>query len=111
MEEEKLEEVERYLLTLYSDSLTYSKRVSEGDEVMENYVDDVVRAESDKLVIEAYDKESVNRDGAKEEGFREGAAKARIESAKRMLAKGYIENDISEITGLSKEEVESLKSD
>jgi predicted transposase/invertase (TIGR01784 family) len=42
--------------------------------------------------------------------IKEGEQKAKIEDARKMLAKGYPIDDICEITGLSREEVEKLKS-
>lgn len=52
-----------------------------------------------------------------EKGLKEGRAKGRaegehkqaIESARKMLNKGYSKEDISEISGLSIEEIEKLK--
>jgi predicted transposase/invertase (TIGR01784 family) len=45
----------------------------------------------------------------KQEGLEEGAKKAKLEDARKMVAKGYPIDDICEITGLSRDEVERLK--
>ena len=47
-------------------------------------------------------------DTAAEDGRSEGKAEERILIAKAMIAKGMDRNTISEITGLSDEELESL---
>ncbi len=43
------------------------------------------------------------------EGLAEGEHKQAIESARKMLSKGYNEKDISDVTGLSVDEIEKLK--
>ncbi len=43
------------------------------------------------------------------EGLAEGEHKRAIESARKMLSKGYNEKDISDVTGLSVDEIEKLK--
>ena len=60
--------------------------------------------------------ELIKEDGRKEgrkEGHKNGLKKGRLESkreaARRMLAKGYPAEDVVEITGLSREEIEGLK--
>ncbi len=45
----------------------------------------------------------------KQEGLEEGAKKAKLEDARKMVAKGYPIDDICEITSLSRDEVEKLK--
>ncbi len=44
-----------------------------------------------------------------EKGLAEGEHKQALESARKMLAKGYNKADVSDITGLSIEEIEKLK--
>ena len=44
-----------------------------------------------------------------EKGLAEGEHKQAIESARKMLSKGYNEKDISDVTGLSVDEIEKLK--
>ena len=42
------------------------------------------------------------------EGLTEGMAKANLDNARKMKAKGFSVNDIAEITGLTLEEIETL---
>ena len=44
-----------------------------------------------------------------EEGEKKGKQEAKLEYARRMLEKGYPIEDVCEITGLSRAEVEKLK--
>jgi predicted transposase/invertase (TIGR01784 family) len=44
-----------------------------------------------------------------EEGEQRGEKKAKLEDSRRMLAKGFPIEDICEITGLSRNEVEKLR--
>ena len=45
---------------------------------------------------------------AREEGRAEGKAEGKIEIAKKLKAKGYDKQEISEITGLAIEEIEKI---
>jgi predicted transposase/invertase (TIGR01784 family) len=61
--------------------------------------------------------EATRLEGAREEGIEQGiekgleqgVSKAKKEAAKRMLEKGYPVEDIQEITGLSRTQIEALK--
>ena len=46
----------------------------------------------------------------RKQGRQEGKQEGKLEDARRMLEKGYPLEDIREITGLSRDEVEKLKS-
>jgi len=46
----------------------------------------------------------------KEEGRKEGRKEANIEIAKKLIKKGMSVEEIADITGLTKEEIEKLKS-
>ncbi len=121
MNKEELENVEKYLLTLYSGDYNMVKKMSEGDNVMEDYVREAKKVEVDNSVMEAYDKEAANRYGAliegraeglaegREKGLVEGEKKAHIEDAKKMLSENLDIELISRITNLSFSEIESLK--
>ena len=52
--------------------------------------------------------ERLRKEGRKE-GWERGQKEARLEDARRMLKKGYPTEDICEITGLSRDEVEQLQ--
>lgn len=55
-------------------------------------------------------RDELNRlNGAKQEGHVEGEHQKAIDVAKKMLNKGYPLDDIIEMSGLSKEEVERLQ--
>ena len=45
----------------------------------------------------------------KEEGIKEGKKAGKIEDAKKMIKKGYSVEEICDITGLEREEIETLK--
>ena len=49
------------------------------------------------------------RKQGKQEGLEEGEKKAKLEDARKMVAKGYPIEDVCEITGLSLDELEKLK--
>ncbi len=46
---------------------------------------------------------------AEDKGKLEGQHETALENARRMLAKGYLVEDVVDITGLSREEIEGLK--
>ncbi|WP_206516900.1 RpnC/YadD family protein [Caldicellulosiruptor changbaiensis] len=43
------------------------------------------------------------------EGFLKGIEKQRIETAEKMIAKGYSDDEIEELTGLSREKIKELR--
>ena len=52
--------------------------------------------------------EEKGRVEGREEGREEGRVEEKIKNAQKMKSKGYPIEDISEITGLSKDEIEKL---
>ena len=52
--------------------------------------------------------EQTKMENAKAEGLSEGISQSKIEIAKNLLKKGMDISDISDVTGLSKEEVQKL---
>ena len=74
-------------------------------------------ANVERLVDDALLREEIMSTGQKlveqgrEEGLQEGSLKRAREDALRMLRKGYPVDDIVEITGLSRKEVEALDKD
>lgn len=54
--------------------------------------------------------EKTNLRGAKEEGIRKGRKDEKIETARKMLQKNMKIDEIEEISGLTKNEIEKLKS-
>ena len=73
------------------------------------------RTEGEKIGIEKGEKigiekgEKIGIEKGKAEGLEEGEKKAKIETARKMLIKGLIVEDVAEFTGLSIEEIEALK--
>ena len=75
--------------------------ISKGDEVMEETVKYVRRFLNNEDILEKYDKMNTLIDQAEYKGI--------LKTAKKMLKKGMSTLDITEMTGLSKEEIEALK--
>jgi len=76
---------------------------------MEDYIKDAVNASGDEILLEAYDKEWALTDLGKQEGFKEGFEEAKTEIVCNMLRKNMDVNLISEITGLSTDEINNIK--
>ena len=55
--------------------------------------------------------EETKMENAKAEGLSEGISQSKIEIAKNLLKKGMDISDISDVTGLSKEEIQKLQED
>jgi len=102
-----LNELERYILTLVERRIDEAKKLGIGDEIMEEYVDESIEVSDDMNFGESYDKEWALKD----EGRREGIYEERLEIAKNMLVKGMNVLLISELTGLSTDEIIKLKED
>lgn len=111
---EKLSELERLLLVLNEEGST-SKSIGKGYNIMEEYINDAIDASEDDNVIGLYDKEMHDKlkentrlKESYEKGIEQGINSRNIEIAKSMLDKSIDDNIISEITGLSKEEINKL---
>ena len=114
---EKLTERERFILMLMATSKEESKRLKiKGDKVMEEYINEAIDASHNKSVMDKYDDEwykgqykkwgeMVGREKGKEEGIKQ----EKINTVKNMLKKKSDINFISEITGLSLEEINNIK--
>ena len=75
-----------------------------ADKELMDYFDRVDMAESTRKM-----RETNIRDEGRAEGRAEGEKKKAIETAKIMLEKNYSVEEIIEITGLTKKEIEALK--
>ena len=84
------------------------KKISEGDEVMEQTLKFMEDFLNDEEIRDVYDKINDVERYAKEEGLAEGQHQEKIKTAKTMLKKGISILDISEITGLSLPEINAL---
>ena len=83
---------------------------------MEEAYETLENISNDEKIIGLYDAEKVEQKilntrlkGAKQEGIEQGIQQEKIEVAKTMLNKNMKIEDIMDITGLSKEEIENLQ--
>ena len=107
---EKLNVLERLLLA-FNEEENLSD-ITKGDRIMEEYVKDAKEASIKDEVIGLYDKElhlEKLRLSELSEAREQGIEQEKIEIAKNMLNSELDISVISECTGLSKEEIESLK--
>ena len=112
----KLKLYEKLLLIFNENDEGLLNDLSEGDEIMEKYVKESKEASEKDEVIGMYNEEIHKEklrlaeiDEFRELGHEEGIREKAIETAKKMLQKGYNITDISECTDLSIEKVEKLK--
>ena len=95
-----LSEEEKYILALVEMDLDKLNDLG-GENIMDEYVKEAEEVSFEGGVGEAYDKEWALRD--------EGKRESKKEIAKNMLSKAMEVELISEITGLSIEEIKNLK--
>lgn len=111
-----LSEEEKYILALVEMDLDKLNDLG-GENIMDEYVKEAEEVSFEGGVGEAYDKEWALRDQGyrdglsqgKAEGFSQGKIENKKEIAKKMLSKAMEVELISEITGLSIEEIKNLK--
>ena len=111
-----LSEEEKYILALVEMDLDKLNDLG-GENIMDEYVKEAEEVSFEGGVGEAYDKEWALRDQGyrdglsqgKAEGFSQGKIENKKEIAKNMLSKAMEVELISEITGLSIEEIKNLK--
>jgi len=116
---ESLNEFERYVLTIMEKNIEDSKKLGKGHKIMEDYIKDAVIASNDEILLEAYDKEWALkdeglRDGITqgiEQGITQGSLQKEAEIVCNMLKKNMDINLISEITGLSLDEINKIKNE
>ena len=125
---EKLSEFEKLLLVFNETDNKTLNNLKEGNKIMEEYVKDAISASKDDEIIGLYDKElhdemlkntmidnasikgyEEGKKEGKEEGKKEGITQKQIEIAKNMINDGLEIEKIAIYTGLSKEEIENLK--
>ena len=105
------EEIVKFSKLLKSKTIGELKENFEGDEEYMSGIEKVEDLISDPNFAGAYDIEERRQrelEDFHETGYREGIAQEKIEIAKSMLKKNMKLKDISEITGLSIEEIEKL---
>ena len=114
---DELSELERFISILVERSIELSKKLGKGNKIMENYINEAAIASGDEILLEAYDKEWALKDLGRRDGYKEGLdegislgiEKNKIEIVKNMLDKNLDINLITEITGLSIEEITKIK--
>ncbi len=109
---DKLNTFERELALMILDSKKELKEVSEGDDVMDKVNEKICKLSDDEILQGIYVKEEmdswmkkVDLKYAKEEGKKE----ANMETARKLLKKGMEIKDITDITGITKEQIEILR--
>ena len=111
-------------MLLATDDIAKLNKIAGENDIMKKVVNDLIDLSNDSDVISAYEKEKIEQyafevalkekeaKGKKigiEFGKKEGKKERNIEIAKSMLKKGMELNLISELTGLTVEEIELLK--
>lgn len=109
---DKLNTFERELALMILDNKKELKEVSEGDDVMDKVNEKICKLSDDEMLQGIYVKEEmdswmkkVDLKYAKEEGKKE----ANMETARKLLKKGMEIKDITDITGITKEQIEILR--
>jgi len=108
-----------WLTTLTSTSFTelydLLSQILSSDE-RDTLIKDVIRMSNDNFSIHEWEKEKLDKlvemeglDLAREEGYEQGSKNEKLEIARNMIAKGTDIEYISEVTCLTKEEIEKLK--
>ena len=109
---ENLTEAEKALLVFIEPSIDDSFKFGKGIDIMEEFIKDAIKASSNEILLEAYDKEWALKDEGKREGydsgFDDGIEQTKIEMIRNMIAKNFDINLISEITKLSIEEINKI---
>lgn len=109
---DKLNTFERELALMILDNKKELKEVSEGDDVMDKVNEKICKLSDDEMLQGIYVKEEMDSwmkrldlKYAKEEGKKE----ANMETARKLLKKGMEIKDITDITGITKEQIEILR--
>lgn len=97
---EGLLEEERYILAMIEPSVSSSVELGKDIDIVEEYIKDSEEVMDDEFFGESYDKEWALKDQGKREGIRE--------IAKKMKEHNISIDEISEITGLSIEDINKL---
>lgn len=113
----ELTRIEKILLMFKLKDRKELIKLSKGDELMERIYEELDNMSKDKENLLYYSKHELEMEGIKEQlkeqfksqGIEEGKKENRMEIAKNMLNRNMDITTISEITGLSIREIESLK--
>ena len=102
----------KWLKLINAKDMLEMKKISEGDEIMEQTLKFMDEFLNDEEIRNVYDKIRDVEYHAKKEGLADGLAEGHanmLNSAKKMLDRGMSIQVIEEITGLTKKEIESLQ--
>lgn len=104
-----LSDLEKCILAMADEDIKLSNKLITGDDIMSDYVKDVKNASSDSTFQKEYTLEFRAEERGMERGFDKGVSKTKREVAEKMLQKNMSIEDIVEISGLSKKEIEEIK--
>ena len=114
--EDEITREEKLLLMLKEEKREKLKEISKGDKIMKEVYKKLEELSEDKDLALLYDEKEREEEKRKEEleyakelGYTSGINKGIEKTAKNMLNKNMDISIISEITGLSKEEIQKLK--
>lgn len=114
--EKEINEIEKMLLVMMTTSVEEAEKIGKGRKLMEEYIKDSVKASKDYDTMAIYYGElndRIMRNSERREFFdngkEEGEKSKSLEIAKNMLEKGLELSLISEMTGLTLDEVSGLQ--
>ena len=99
---EKLKEIPKYLTKWNIREETYGKII------LTEVLDEISEDEHEQYLAHLREKYIFERQGIEEAGFDKGVKASKIEITKKLKAKNMKIDEISEITGLTKEEIEKI---
>ena len=102
--------LEKWLRFIKTDDLDEMKDIAKGVKEMEQALKFMRRFVNDEEVQKIYGRMAYERFEGRDEGIEIGRDAANMETALNMLRKGYAVQEIAEITNLSIQEIENLKS-
>ena len=113
---EELTRLEKIIMLLQLEDKKELRELVKRDRELKNMEEKLEKMSYDPRLVCLYDKEEMDKmvhdidvADAEEKGIAEGSKQEKIEIAKNMLNKDMDINDIIEITGLTREEIEELK--
>ena len=111
----ELSKLEKEILLLSEENIKTLEEISKGESYREEAKDKLVHLTEDSQFIGLYDGEKMKEwennsrlEYAKKQGLKEGQSKEQVRIAKKMKDMGMDIKDISDVTGLSIEEVARL---
>ena len=111
---EKLDEREKFILTMVESSIEKATKIAKGFDLMEEYLNESEKVITDINFGESYDKELALKDLGRQEGeeigILRGKEEKQLEIAKNLLSLGTVSiEDISKTTGLDIDTLKNLK--